>query len=126
MCLFKRKENEPLSGLVNYGYVKNPNMKNWMDKIINGVKTSIIFNRGVYLIEYSFTRDLTEAEQDIIFLKVIDRVHDLNNELDTSQMGPEFIEAYIKKKYVSNITAEKLNSLANMFFEIVRDEVSKL
>ena len=126
MFLFKRKENETLSGLVNYGYVKNPNMKNWMDKIINGVKTSIIFNRGVYLIEYFFTRDLTEDEQDIIFQKVIDRVNDLNNELDTSQMGPEFIEAYIKKKYVSNITAEKLNSLANIFFEIVRDEVSKL
>lgn len=126
MFLFKRKENETLSGLVNYGYVKNPNMKNWMDKIINGVKTSIIFNRGVYLIEYFFTRDLTEDEQDIIFQKVIDRVNDLNNELDTNQMGPEFIEAYIEKKYVSNMTAEKLSSLANMFFEIVRDEVSKL
>lgn len=126
MFLFKRKENETLSGLVNYGYIKNPKMKNWMDKTINDVKTSIIYDGRVFLIEYFFTRELTEDELDIIFPKVMDRVKDLNNELDTNQMGPEFIEAYIDKKYVSNITAEKLNSLANMFFEIVRDEVNKL
>ena len=83
------------------------NKKDWV--VINTVHERYSFETTVQIYRQYTLQELKKEvlydndniEKTTFGRYIVDR--SCNNELDTNQMGPEFIEAYIDKKYVSNM-----------------------
>ena len=123
--MFFDNENRILMGLKQYGFKRHPNVKNYMQKIYNERICSVMYNEeeNLFVFDYFFKNEMDDDDADIFFPNIVKKVDDLQNELNSDQMGLDFIEGYIRKKYTNTIDTLKLNKLAMMFFDMVEQEI---
>ena len=123
---FDDEENRVILGLTDCGFQRHPNIKNYMQKLYNWKIVSVMYYENMFVFDYFFKKEMSDDDADVFFPNIIKKVDNLKCELNTNQMGLDFVEGYIIKKYTKDINTLKLNELAMTFFELVEEELKTM